>query len=468
MPEVKICDVSLRDGMQILNRHAVIPLEARLQLIEALIRAGVPYIEVGSFVNPRVVPAMRDTAELLRRIPPYSGQIAALAPTLDYYNLLKQAERVNTVALFVSASEEYSQKNTHMSVSEALAAAEKVANAARSDGYRLRGYLSYAFRDPSQPDGLTSADEVAAACGRLVEMGCETIALSDTDGMASPNDIARVVGKVADRVDLDYLGVHLHDRRGLGITNAYAAYRAGVRSFDASIGGIGGAITVRHSIGNISTEELVCMFDSIGAETGIDVAPLVEAGLRVSQMADFVGDPPPPSKIILDELAKRRAEVEETEGIEADLSLRELVGSLIGILGKRPHQLTMEAVTHTLDEARKQVSLFLEAPTNRAAVIFSLLLMLMVSGVAALFVRVLPTPWVARSEVIAITLFSLAMVLLLGFGLTMIQVAGGLKFRRSLSPGERQIVREAVSEVAAELKARSSVPRTYEGWHHGR
>ena len=148
--EVKICDVSLRDGMQILNRHAVIPLEARLRLVEALVRAGVPYIEVGSFVNPRVVPAMRDTTELLRRMPPYEGQIAALAPTLEYYEHLKQAPRVNTVALFVSASERYSQKNTHMSVDQALDAAAGVAAAARGDGYGLRGYLSYAFREQGE------------------------------------------------------------------------------------------------------------------------------------------------------------------------------------------------------------------------------------------------------------------------------------------------------------------------------
>ena len=89
--EVKICDVSLRDGMQILNRHAVIPLEERLELAAALVRAGLPYIEVGSFVNPRVVPAMHDTTELLERMPPYDGQIAALAPTLGYYEHLKKA-----------------------------------------------------------------------------------------------------------------------------------------------------------------------------------------------------------------------------------------------------------------------------------------------------------------------------------------------------------------------------------------
>ncbi|MDH3254794.1 MAG: hydroxymethylglutaryl-CoA lyase [Acidobacteriota bacterium] len=461
MPDVKICDVSLRDGMQVLNRHAVIPLEARLQLVEALIRAGVPYIEVGSFVNPRVVPAMRDTAELLRRMPPYDGQVAALAPTLEYYERLREAPRVNTVALFVSASEAYSRANTRMSVAEALDAAETVAVAARQDGYRLRGYLSYAFRDRTQPGSEMSVEKVEEICRRLVDMGSEAVALSDTDGLATPQDIERMVSPLAERLGLDHIGVHLHDRRGLGITNAYVAYRAGIRIFDASVGGIGGAITVRHSVGNIATEELASMFESIGVETGIDIQPLIEAGCRVSQMADYVGDSPPPSKIILDELAKRRAELEESEGVEADLTLSQLVRSLIGLLPRHGEESSL-SVTERLEEAREQVSLFLEAPTNRAAVLFSLFSMLMVSGVAALFVRVLPTAWIDRSEAVAITLFSLAMVLLLGLGLTMIQVAGGVHFPRTISEKEREMIREALGELTTQMDSRSTYRRSYE------
>jgi hypothetical protein len=293
-------------------------------------------------------------------------------------------------------------------------------------------------------------------------MGCETVALSDTDGMASPNDIERLVRFVAREMGLEAIGVHLHDRRGLGVTNAYVAYQLGVRSFDASVGGIGGAITVRHSIGNVSTEELVAMFESIGVETGVDLEPLIEAGCRVSQMAHYVGDPPPPSKIILDEIAKRRAELEEEDGLEADLSLKDLVGSLIDILTHRPRELSVESVSNTLVDAGKQVSLFMHAPTNRAAVIFSLVLMILVSGVGALFVRIVPTSWVARSEVVAITLFSLGMVLLLGFGLTLIQVVGGLIFPRDLTSSEREIVRGAVGELAEELRSRSSVTPSYE------
>ncbi|MDX1384519.1 MAG: hypothetical protein R3190_12785 [Thermoanaerobaculia bacterium] len=457
MPEVKICDVSLRDGMQVMNRHAVIPLEARLQLAEALIRANVPYIEVGSFVNPHVVPAMSDTRELLHRLPPYDGQVACLVPNLKYYRELKLAARVNTVALFVSASEDYARKNTRMSVDEAVDRAAEVAEAARGDGYRLRGYLSFAFRDPALPRGEQSVEQVERITRRLIDIGCEAVALSDTDGMASPSDLGRVIGHVRDALGLEHVAVHLHDRRGLGITNAYAAYQEGVRVFDASVGGIGGAITVRHSIGNISTEELVCLFDSIGVETGIDVEPLIEAGCRVSQMADFVGDPPPPSRIILDELAKRRADAEETEGIEADLSLRDLVGSLLRLVENRPQTLSVEAVGHTLTDAGRQVYRFLHAPTNTAAVLFSLALMVAVSGAGALFVRLLPTAWVARSEVLAITLLSLLMVLVLGGGLTMI-LARGLKLPRKMTDTEREIVREAVSGVLADLDAQTGAP----------
>ncbi len=468
--EVKICDVSLRDGMQILNRHAVIPLEARLELVRALVRAGLPYIEVGSFVNPRVVPAMRDTTEMLRRMPAYDGQVAALAPTPEYYEYLKNAPRVNTVALFVSASDRYSRKNTHMSVAQALDAADEVASAARADGYHLRGYLSFAFREKGQEMPVAKVEEI---CGRLVEMGCDTVALADTDGMATPRDIERLIGHLAGTVGLAAIGVHLHDRRGLGVTNAYAAYQAGVRIFDAAIGGIGGAITVAHSAGNVATEELVSMFDSLGVVTGIDIEPLIEAGCRVSQMAEDVGDPPPPSKIVLDEIAQRRAVIETQEGDSDDRTLAQLARSLLGLLRQGyEEESSVLAKLHTLRNAREQVSLFLEAPTNRAAVLFSLFSMLMVSGVAALFVRFLPEAWVPVMEMgvgevpralpIAITLFSLAMVLLIGLVLTMIQVSGGIHFRRGGSVEERRILTEATADLVEDLRARSAVARHYE------
>ena len=211
MTEVKICDVSLRDGMQVLNRHAVIPLDARLQLVDALIRANVPSIEIGSFVNPHVVPAMADTRELLHRMPPYDGQITCLVPSLKYYDQLKLAARVNTVALFVSASEDYARKNTRMTVDEAVDAAGTVAEAARADGYRLRGYLSFAFRDPSMPD---------LAARRIVRLG-EAV---DYDPADTPSPL---IGRVVAAKDASRDALFVHTLKGEvhRIRSAEASYK---------------------------------------------------------------------------------------------------------------------------------------------------------------------------------------------------------------------------------------------------
>jgi hypothetical protein len=189
-------------------------------------------------------------------------------------------------------------------------------------------------------------------------------------------------------------------------------------------------------------------------------------------MAEEVGDPPPPSKIVLDEIALRRAEIEAAEGEVDDRSLAQLARSLVGLLRQGYEEETFSAKLHKLQDVREQVSLFLEAPTNRAAVLFSLFSMLMVSGVAALFVRVLPEAWlpviemgaweVPRALPIAVTLFSLAMVLLIGLVLTMIQVSGGIHFRRGGSAEERRILAEATGELVEGLRARSAVARRYE------
>jgi len=304
VPEIKICDVTLRDGMQVLNRHASVALDERVALFEALQRSGLPYLEVGSFVNPHVVESMADTPELLAAIRPVEGQqLAALVPRLDYYERFREAPYLDTVALFVSASEGYSRKNTRMTVEEAVQAALEVAAAARRDGYRLRAYLSCAFRD------LTDGSEADPAvvvdlCRRFVDARCETVALSDTDGKATPRDLERIAGACLQALGPDPIGVHLHDRNGLGITNAFVAFQLGVRTFDASIGGIGGNNAIQNAVGNLATEELVNLFAGIKKETGVDLEALEGAQRLVYRMATEVGDPIPPSKILFENVVR--------------------------------------------------------------------------------------------------------------------------------------------------------------------
>ncbi|MDX1503873.1 MAG: hydroxymethylglutaryl-CoA lyase, partial [Thermoanaerobaculia bacterium] len=265
MAEVRICDVTMRDGMQVLNRRNVVPVEIRLQLFDALRRARIPYLEVGSFVNPRVIPAMADTPELLAAIrPPAGTDLAVLVPTLSYYRKLAEQDRerkVTMVALFLSASEAYSRANTRMDKDRAFAAAAEVAAAARADGYRLRGYLSCAFRDLSPRGAPVDPEVVRDDCERLLEMGCQSVSLSDTDGRATPQDVRRVAGAMTRRLGPERVGVHLHDRYGQGIANALVAHQEGVRIFDCSVGGIGGTRAVKHSVGNIATEELVALLE---------------------------------------------------------------------------------------------------------------------------------------------------------------------------------------------------------------
>jgi hydroxymethylglutaryl-CoA lyase len=296
---VRICEMSPRDGLQALNRSAALPLATRVELVKTLQRAGLPYIEAGSFVSPRVHPSMADTAELMRSIEPAGGQLAALVPNRKYYERFRAAPNLDTVALFVSASEEYSLANTRMTIEEALDTASEVAGAARDDGYRLRAHLSGAFRDLTEANRPSPEDRVVEICGRLFEMGCEEGALADTDGRATPGDIERVIGAAVGALGAGRIGVHLHDRYGFGLTNAYVAYRAGVRIFDAAVGGIGGSKAVgAGAVGNIATEELVSLFHALGVDTGVDLEALLEAGEIVRGMAADLGEADPPSKLL--------------------------------------------------------------------------------------------------------------------------------------------------------------------------
>lgn len=298
MPAVKICDVTLRDGLQALDVEARLPLERRVALFDALRRARLPYIEIGSFVNPHVFPAMKSTPDLLAALdPPGAEEIAVLVPNRKYYEKTRGAANITTMAVLLSASEKYSKINTRMSTDEALAAARQVTDAALADGFRVRAYLSYSFREMDNTPIPT--DRVVRLCESILALGCEMVAISDTAGTAVPEDIARLTKALRGAVDIDRVGVHFHDRYGLGITNCHVAYEHGVRIFDSAIGGIGGNRMVKGSVSNVSTEELVFMLRAIGADTGIDFDGLLEAGAVVLGMIDALGAPPSQSKILL-------------------------------------------------------------------------------------------------------------------------------------------------------------------------
>lgn len=299
MSEVKICDVTLRDGMQVLNRDATLSLEQRAELARSLQGSGLSYLEVGSLVHPRVVPSMRDTSELVARLQPLpEQQLAILVPNARYYRKMAKVSNIDTVAVFVSASEAYSQLNLHRTVEQGLNAAREVARLARQDGYRVRAYVSYSFREKGPDSSAMPPETIVRLSEQLLEAGCEEISLGDTDGKASPRDVESLLVHLKPRTGLQPIAAHLHDRYGAGLANALLAHQAGIRIFDSSLGGVGGNQLLADAVGNIATEELVHLFEGLGIETGVDYEALLEAGRLLVELVRQVGDPPPPSKIL--------------------------------------------------------------------------------------------------------------------------------------------------------------------------
>jgi hydroxymethylglutaryl-CoA lyase len=285
---VTICEMSPRDGMQSVNRDSRIPIVMRVELIEVLQRAGFPYIEAASFVSPRVFPQFADSGELMARLKPYDGQLAALVPNEAYYQRFKDTPNLTTVAVFLSASDEYSRKNKRISLSDDLDDAKRIAAAARVKGHRLRAHLSGAFRDLTVENRPSDQRQVVSVCRELIGIGCETVALADTDGRATADDLRRITSSLCEAgIGLGHVGIHLHDREGHAIEIARLALELGVRTFDAAVGGIGGNRASTEDVGNVATEILIDLFTELGFDLGIDLDALRDARRLVAKMVEL-------------------------------------------------------------------------------------------------------------------------------------------------------------------------------------
>jgi hydroxymethylglutaryl-CoA lyase len=315
---VKICEMAPRDGLQYLGKASgrIVPLEQRVALIEALIEAGLRHVEVGAFVSPRGTPQMALSDELGRLLDPSAApglELAALVPNEAGYGRFV-GTKLNVVAVFPTASEAHAQKNFgNRSVDDVLALARGVADLARRGGYALRGHVSAAFQDMAiATDRSDLLTVVRVSRFVLEECGCEYLTLADTNGTTNPARIGEVLDAVGDALGgLDRIGVHLHDRYGTGVANAYAAWVTGVRIFDSSLGGVGGSAAASavagdngaHMVGNVATESLVAMFEGMGVSTGIDLDKLLAtAGPVLHRMCVEAGDFAPPSGLLRDRL----------------------------------------------------------------------------------------------------------------------------------------------------------------------
>lgn len=278
--KVRIVEVGPRDGLQ--NEKQAIPTSAKIQLIEQLVEAGLTYIEAGSFVNPKWVPQMADSADVFAGINRKANiTYAALVPNLQGYERAISVN-ANEVAIFAAASEAFSQKNINCSISKSIKRFEVLMNAAQTQKIPVRGYISCVAGCPYSGD--VDPARVATIAKELLAMGCYEISLGDTIGVGTALHIKHLIERVAQDIPLEKLAVHMHDTYGQALTNIYAALDMGVSVVDSSIAGLGGCPYAAGAAGNIATEDLVFLLNGLGISHGTNLQKLVHAGNFISQI----------------------------------------------------------------------------------------------------------------------------------------------------------------------------------------
>ncbi|ORY32188.1 hypothetical protein BCR39DRAFT_524508 [Naematelia encephala] len=317
---IRVVEVSARDGLQNLPTPAV-PTEVKRELVSRLLDAGVRNIEVGSFVRSDWVPQMADTEQLLRILPPLSGSVKPLdsvplpptsnepssdpaieAMTVHYPvlvpnmrgmdNLLKLEESwrntgaknslTDEIAVFVSATEAFSQANNHASVEKVLAGLPAVIDKAGLHGYRVRGYVSCVITCPYS--GPTPPEQVVDVAKRLLDMGCYEVSLGDTTGEGNPHAWA-TLWSALETADLPMpaMAAHCHDTFSMALSSLISLLPRGLATVDASLAGLGGCPYSPGATGNVPTEDVVYALHKLGYRTGIDLDRLVEAGNWLSE-----------------------------------------------------------------------------------------------------------------------------------------------------------------------------------------
>lgn len=270
---VKIVEVGPRDGLQ--NEAAAVSVATRITFIEMLIDAGLTSIEAGSFVSPKWIPQMADTAEVLKA---FAGRDHIALPVLVPNEIgldaaLKAGAR--EIAIFGAASETFSRKNINCSIAESFERFKQVAAKALSQGLKVRGYVSCALGCPYE--GNVEPETVAKVAAALRDLGCYEISLGDTIGVGTPRVARAMLRTVAERVPITRLAVHFHDTFGQAIANICACLEEGVRAVDSSAGGLGGCPYAKGASGNVATEDVVYLLNGLGFKTGVDRSKVVEA-----------------------------------------------------------------------------------------------------------------------------------------------------------------------------------------------
>jgi hydroxymethylglutaryl-CoA lyase len=276
---VNVVEVGPRDGLQ--NEPNPLAQNDKIQLIDSLGRTGLKHIEVTSFVSPKWIPQLADGLAVAKGIKlPDDIITSALVPNAKGFESFKQTN-LKEVALFMSATESHSKKNINKSIDEALETVKSLIPLAKAEKKRVRAYLSVVFVCPYE--GKVKAEKVVPLVEKLFSMGVDEVSLGDTIGAATPNDVHELISLLSAKlenshIDKTRIALHFHDTCGTALVNVMAGLAAGITTFDASIGGMGGCPYAPGASGNLATEDLVYLLHSLGIETGIDLDRLIESG----------------------------------------------------------------------------------------------------------------------------------------------------------------------------------------------
>ena len=276
---VKIVEVGPRDGLQ--NEQGLVPLAAKVALVEQLAAAGCSVIETGSFVSPKWVPQMADSAAVFQRIKrQHNVRYTALTPNLQGMEAAIEA-KADEVAIFGAASEAFSQKNINCSIAESLERFLPVLELAQQHQLPVRGYVSCVLGCPYA--GYIAPQKVAEVSQLLIEMGCYEVSLGDTIGVGTPVKTQQMLDAVLNHIPEGKLAVHFHDTYGQALANILVALQQGISVVDSAVSGLGGCPYAKGASGNVATEDLVYMLDGMNIETGINLNQLTQAGLKMMQ-----------------------------------------------------------------------------------------------------------------------------------------------------------------------------------------
>jgi hydroxymethylglutaryl-CoA lyase len=273
MAEVQIIEVGPRDGLQ--NEAEFVPTEKKLQLIDKLLDAGITRMEATSFVHPKKVPQMSDASDIMRKLQEYKNvSFGALVPNRRGFERARE-QRIDEVNWVTAASQTFNARNINQSIEENFEAFVQLVPLMKEAGVKIRFSIATSFGCPFE--GKVDEDKVLSLALAAFKAGADEVGLADTIGIAVPDHVYSLCSKVLKYSRSDSVAIHLHDTRGLALANTYAAYTAGIRLFEAAVGGLGGCPFAPGAAGNVATEDVVYMFERMNVKTGIDFSRLLEA-----------------------------------------------------------------------------------------------------------------------------------------------------------------------------------------------